>query len=223
MACIRRPVIGVEDAIDDVQETLDLADEPGLLFELANDAVGRRFAELDAAAGQGPDVADPDRRGDVAEQDPIAIVADDRVRGDARPLARVGRRVGVHGASSAARNRGSSPRLAGTRSPITRPMVARTSGLVASRRAAYSNIARPSEECLDEPGHGVLRGEPPPHRPVVGGEGVGRRVPFVEGSADGPRREVARHERAMEALTGERIEEPRRVPDERASRDRIAA
>ena len=98
----------VEQAVDDVDEALELTGVAGLLGELAQDRCLRRLAELEAAAGQRPDVADPDRRGDVAQEDAVVSSRHDGVGGDPRPVA--ARR---HGASSAARNRGSRPRGGG--------------------------------------------------------------------------------------------------------------
>ena len=123
---------------------------------------GRGLAELEAAAGQRPEVPGPDGRGDVAEQDAVLVVAAQRVRGDADRSRLT--------AQERARKRGSRARPAGTRSPITRPIVARTSGRAASRRRR-TRTARAGEERLDEPRDGVLRREPAAHRPVVGGGG----------------------------------------------------
>ena len=70
-------------------------------------------------------VTHPDGRVDVAEQDAVALVSDDGIGGDADAVPAA--IVACHGARSAATNRGSRPREAGMRSPIPRPIVARTS------------------------------------------------------------------------------------------------
>ena len=99
--------------------------------------VGRVLAEVEAAAGQRPQ-----RRRRRPAADPVSRTAspplDPRVGGDPRPARTTPRpaRVLAHGRRSAARNRGSRARDAGTRSPITRPIVARTSSRRASRRPA---------------------------------------------------------------------------------------
>ena len=77
--------------------------------------------------------AGDDRRRDATQEDPARVVEGERVR---RRPGRVAPRPLGHGASSDARKRGSSARDAGTRSPITRPIVARTDGRAATRRAA---------------------------------------------------------------------------------------
>ena len=214
----------VEDAVADADEAIELADVAGLLGQLAQDGDLRRFAEIEAAAGQRPYVADPDRRRDVAEQDPAGVVVRDGIGGDTRRPTGAGSGLPrhaaspAHGASSDARKRGSSPREAGTRSPITRPIVARTSGRAASRRAAYSKGAGPGEERLDEPRDGVLGGEPAAHGPVVGRGGSAGPGGSVQRRADRGRRELGRDEGAVEALAGERIEETDRVPDQEPAR-----
>ena len=93
------PSLVHEQPIEDVDELDDLADESGLLGQLAQDRDGRRFAEVEAAAGQRPDAARGDRLGDPAEQDPIDLVAAQRVGRDPRPRTP----SSAHGASSRAR------------------------------------------------------------------------------------------------------------------------
>ena len=103
---------------------VDLADVAGLLLELPECGVRRRLAEVEAAARQRPDVADARSSAGCGTAAPAPVVTHDRVGGD--PDAVLASRC----EQGAARNRGSSPRDAGTRSPITRPIVARTSGRV---------------------------------------------------------------------------------------------
>ena len=154
---------------------------------------------------------DPGRR--PAEQDPAG-----RRRWSARRPRRASGSCSCPLTARAAR-RGSADRArdsAGTRSPITRPIVARTAGRAATRRAAYSNSAGRARKRLDEPRDGVLAAEPPPHRPVVGVEGAGPAAPSA--GMDRRRGQLGRHERPMEALPGERVEEPGGVADEQPAR-----
>ncbi len=67
------PVVDVvEHSVGDVEQALDLAPIAGLLVELADDGAARGLVELQAATGQCPQVARPDRGSDVAEQDPAS-------------------------------------------------------------------------------------------------------------------------------------------------------
>ena len=114
--------------------------QPRLLGELAEHAAHRRPRRT---RGRRPGSVHARRRGrpaEAAQQDPLVRLAP-RVGREAGPLDdAAGRRgIGRHGPRSPARNRGSRARDAGTRSPITRPIVARTAARLARRRAACSN------------------------------------------------------------------------------------
>ena len=118
--------------------------------------------------------------------------------------------------AAAARKRGSSARPAGTRSPITRPIVARTSGRAASRRAAYSNRAgRPRNAWTSHETASLARNRraSPGRRPRTAPVRAARRCAEDRGG-----RELGRDERAVEALAGERVEEPGRVADQEPAR-----
>ena len=137
-----RPSAAARPAIDvreHPRDRLDLAEIARLLLELAEDRAVRMLAELDPATGQRPgaDVDLEDRQ--PGEEDPAVVVRAERIAPEAGPARRRGLRdlAGLgHGRSSPARKRGSRAVEAGTRSPITRPMVSRTVGRSASRRAA---------------------------------------------------------------------------------------
>ena len=58
----------------DVGQPDDLALVAGFLGELAQDRDLGRLTELETASRQRPDLSGPDRRGDLAEQDPSALV-----------------------------------------------------------------------------------------------------------------------------------------------------
>ena len=57
---------------------------------------------------------------------------------------------------------------------MTRPIVARTAGRGGDPARRVLEQRRAAEEGLDQPRHGVLGGEPPTHRPVVGSDGAVR-------------------------------------------------
>ena len=122
------------------------ADVVGEEARPALDVAGEPEDEL----GRGGDV-DRDRRAHGQPTRPVG----------AGPPAR------AHGARSAARKRGSRARSAGTRSPMTRPTVSRSS--VRARQPAGGVLEQrgPAEEGLDEPAHPVLAEEPVAHRPLV--------------------------------------------------------
>ena len=208
----RRPtsVTVVNSRSRDVDELDDLAAVAGLLGQLAQDGDLGRLAEVEPPPGSVQISPARDRRGDPAEQDPAGLVEAQGVGGDAGPL------VAGHGASSAARKRGSSARPAGTRSPITRPIVART------RRAGGDPARRvleqrgPAEEGLDEPRHGVLGEEPALHRPVVGGEARRRRPRSCAAIAAAA--SSAETSARWRPFAGERVEEAGGVADQQPAR-----
>ena len=122
---------GIRDQpVEDVGERHDLALVAGFLGQFPEDGGPGGLAELESATRQRPDLAGRHRRRDATEQDPPGLIHGERIGRDPGPLAV------RHGASSVVRKRGSSARLAGTRSPMTRPIVARTAGREAMRRAA---------------------------------------------------------------------------------------
>ena len=98
------------------------------------------LAELDPAAGQRPgaDVDLEDRQ--PGQEDPAVVVRAERVAAEAGPARRRGLAgrwpVSVTAGGARRGSAGRGPVEAGTRSPITRPIVSRTVGRSASRRAA---------------------------------------------------------------------------------------
>ena len=167
IACIRSPPsCAREQSVVDLDELLDLADEAGLLLELAECGVRRRLAEVEPAARQRPDVADADRRIGCGTAGPGRRSSrHDRIGGDTDAVAPLTARAGRRGTADRAR---ATP---GRGRPSRGPSSHGRRVASASRRAAYSNRRGPGEERLDEPRDGVLRREPAAHRAVVG---VGR-------------------------------------------------
>ena len=237
-------VVVVEHAVDDADEALELADVAGLL--------GRARAGR-AASGGSPNSRPPPGSVQMSPtptdgamwQSRIrsGVVAGDGVGGDPRPVVRRvrrhARRVGVFTARAAPRGsadpgRGRRERGRPSRDPSShgRPVAWRAVG----RRTRTAPAGRGTP--------GPARRRRPWRR--TGGASRGRRrraaSPCERRSSSAariaPRGELGRHERAMEPLAGERVEEPDRVPDEeparagpprdpdaerRRARDRVAA
>jgi len=105
-----------EQVVADVDELYDLPDKTSLLCQFPQDRGGRRFTEFQSAARQCPDVPDPDRWRDMAQEEAPSFVPAARIGRDPYPMAR---RLGAHGASRTRGSAWTAWRIAASLAPVS--------------------------------------------------------------------------------------------------------